>query len=273
MFLNNVIPSPALSAYVRLYRIMNFAFAATDTLPFKAYPPRIENCLQFFPKDAETIEYASGKKITGIKTALVGQHTMMNRRYVGKDFLNFQVEFQPGALSLLTGIPSLELTNHYYDAALILGSEVNIVNEKLFHATNDTAMIRVVEQYLLHLVKRSANKNHTVDAIAKKMLHQPGKHNIDWYAKQSCLCNRQFDRKFKERMGVSPKTFESIHRFDTSFRIKYNSPDTDWLSIALQSGFHDHQHLAKSYKNFTGFSPGDFFELEKKAPERFTGDI
>lgn len=273
MFLNDVIPCPALSAYVRLYRIMNFSFAATETLPFKAYPPRIENCLQFFPKDPEIIEYASGKKITGIKTALVGQHTMMNRRYVGNNFLNFQVEFQPGALSLLTGIPSLELTNHYYDAAQILGPGVCNVNEKLFHAADKTAMVHIVEQYLLQLVKNSVNKNHPVDAIAKMMLLQPGKHSIDWYAQQSCLCNRQFDRKFKERMGVSPKTFESIHRFDTSFRIKYNAPGTDWLSIALQSGFHDHQHLAKSYKNFTGYSPGDFFELEKKAPERYTGDV
>ncbi len=84
---------------------------------------------------------------------------------------------------------------------------------------------------------------------------------------------RQFERKFNEHMGVSPKLYARIIRFDYVFRLKNRHPEKDWLSIALECGYHDYQHLAKEYKEFTGCTPTEFFALDQKAPERFFGDV
>ena len=80
-----------------------------------------------------------------------------------------------------------------------------------------------------------------------------------------CIC--------KERKGINPKLFTRIIRLDKAFRLKNQYPDKDWLTIAIDCGYYDYQHLVKDYKEFTGFKPIECFALETKAPERFFGDV
>ena len=91
-------------------------------------------------------------------------------------------------------------------------------------------------------------------------------------AKESFLCNRQFERRFKERMGISPKLLSRIARTHKAFRIKYRHPKMDWLSVALLCGYHDYQHLAKEFQDFAGTSPNLYLLEDDQAPERLLGE-
>jgi transcriptional regulator GlxA family with amidase domain len=104
------------------------------------------------------------------------------------------------------------------------------------------------------------------------MFGQQEQYSLDGFLYASCLSHRQFDRLFKERVGIPPKQFLQIIRFDRAFRLKNRYPDMDWLSVAIACGYHDYQHLAKDYKEFTGYSPRQFFEIDNQAPERAFGD-
>ena len=273
MLLNNITPSAALADYIRQYVIVDFKFSHDALIPFKVYPPRPEHCLQFYPKDTETVKYTNTElSISGKRCALVGQHTIVNNRYVGKNFLLFQVIFQPGALYRLTGIPSVEFSNQYMDAEDVLGKGVELVNEQLFEASNYNDMVLQVEKFLLQLIKNLKKQQHAVDKIGKLMIYLKEPASIDWLAKEACLCHRQLDRKFSERVGISPKYFDRVIRFDRAFRMKNKFPAQDWLTIALQCGYYDYQHLAKDYKEFTGCTPALFFEIDNRAPERSFGE-
>lgn len=273
MLLNEIKPSPFLAEHIRLYRIIDFHFPKSVTVPFKVYPPRPEHCLQFYPKDTETVEYGSKSLVIANKKAtILGQHTVVNRRYIGREFLAFQVVFQPGALHRITGINSVELTNSYFDAEDILGSNTRLVNEQLYHAKNYLEMIRIVEEYLCRLVKRISINEHPVDIISKQMIGNNDGYTLDQFVKDAFLCHRQFDRKFLERVGISPKQYLRVIRFDKAFRMKNRFPDKDWLSIALHCHYYDYQHLVKDYKEFTGYTPNQFLEVENKAPERTFGE-
>ena len=57
MILNEIKPSPFLTDFIRLYRIIDFNFTSTITITPKLYSPRSENCLQFYPKDSETVKH------------------------------------------------------------------------------------------------------------------------------------------------------------------------------------------------------------------------
>lgn len=195
----------------------------------------------------------------------------MSNRYIGQKFITLQVVFQPGALYRLTGIPAQELTNQYLDADVILTKDVNLVEEQLAYARDYREMIQIVEQYLRTHIKKSRKEAHGVEAMGKLMIGNYS-NTLDWYSKQICLCHRQFDRMFKERMGINPKLFLRIIRFDKAFRMKNQYPDKDWLSIAIDCGYYDYQHLVKDYKEFTGFTPTEFYHIETKSPQRFFGD-
>ena len=90
---------------------------------------KTENCLSFFPKDPEKSGYGlDGLLMESPRSRIHGQHSIVTNRHVGRDFLVFQVVFQPGALFRLTGIPINELTNTILDAETVFSSEIKKVN-------------------------------------------------------------------------------------------------------------------------------------------------
>jgi AraC-like DNA-binding protein len=273
VLLNEIIPSSCLSEYIKTFRIIEFHFPDLTVIPFKAYPPRPEQCLQFMPKDPETVVYpVSGQTISGKKTIIMGLHTNVIHRYVARDFLGLQVIFQPGAFFMLTNISCNELVNVYIDAEDIFGTELQLVNEQLFHAKDYKEMILIVEIFLIRRIKKINDYKHRVDEVSRLMSFETDKFSVDKFLKAACLSHRQFDRKFKERVGLTPKYFLQMARFDKAFRMKNRFPLKNWLAVALHCGYYDYQHLVKDYKEFTGYTPPAFFAIDNKAPERLTGD-
>ncbi|MCG2615977.1 helix-turn-helix domain-containing protein [Terrimonas sp. NA20] len=275
MLLNHINPSPILAEYIRLYRIIDFFFEDHLSIPPKLYSPRPEHCLQFYPRDTESVMYPeSNITVSNKRATLVGQHTILQHRCVGKNFLSFQVVFQPTALFRLTGIPLNELTNVYMDAADIFGNGIHEVNERLFEAASYKEMVSIVETFLIRLsLKKNGHKAlEAIDHSINKMIAEEEHFGIDPFLKNSYLSHRQFDRLFKQRVGISPKQFLQVIRFDKAYRLKNKFPETDWLTVAVQCGYHDYQHLVKDYKTFTGHTPTRFFALDNNAPERLFGD-
>lgn len=273
MLLYDIRPSPQLDSLVRLYRVVDFTFGPDEDLPFKAYPPRAEHCLQFYPRDRETVRYdESGKQIGGLPVVLVGQHTTVTNRYVGRDFMVFQVVLQPGAIHHLTGLGADELTNVYMDARDLFGRALDDVNEQLYFARDIRSMVQVVERFLWSMASRISVHQRPALLVAQQMLRDE-EGTLDHYVSMSCLSHRQFNRVFMAQTGVSPKQFMRLVRFERSYVMKNRHPDMDWLAIAVQCGYHDHQHLSKDYKEFTGYSPGQFFAIEANAPERRFGEV
>ncbi len=272
MVLSEFSPSLPLTEFVRVYRVVHFVFDDITNIPFKPYPPRPEHCLSFYPRDTETVEYVnSGVKINKLKSVLIGQQSEVTNRYVGKDFLVFQVVFSPGGLYRLTGIPSSQLNNCYLDAESIF-KNIKEVNDRLNDAADFHSMVAVVESFLLTQVNRGIKEFHRLDQVSDLILKTNKVLSVEWLAKESCLSIRQYERKFMERMGVPPRYFSKIVRFENAFRMKNKEPGLDWLSIAIRSGYYDYQHLVKDYKEFTSQTPTNFHLLDNGSPERNFGE-
>ncbi|WP_080238712.1 helix-turn-helix domain-containing protein [Spirosoma rigui] len=278
------LPSPALRDYVRLLQIIGCEFPASfQTLPIKAYWPRAENCLSFFPKDPEKIEYGfDGKPVDSPRSRLYGQHSIATNRHVGRDFMVFQVQFQPGALFRLTGIPAAELTNTFVDAESVFSNELRLVNERLSYTKHYTDMIPIVENFLLYLINRAKHKQlRPIDRVCQFMGQHPtlvltdqsgtGWPGLDWLASQACLSQRQFYRQFMDRGGISPKLYSRIARFEHAMKLKNAQPTLDWLRVALELGYYDYQHLVRDFNQFTHMTPNAFLQLEGQSPERVFG--
>lgn len=274
MVLNEFFPSPFLKEFIRVYRVVQCSFTNNLSTPFKPYPPRPEHCLSFYPKDTETVEYSkNGTKIANLKSVLFGQQTEVTNRHVGNDFLLFQVVFKPGALYRLTKIPSNELTNCYIDATSIFScGDIDEVNERLADASSFRIMVPIVESFLTKQLHRNQLEAHRLDNITNLILHTADNVSIEWLAKEACLSLRQFERKFIERMGVTPIYFNKVVRFENAFRMKNKYPTLDWLTIAIHCGFYDYQHLVKNYREFTLQTPTEFHLLDLASPERKFGE-
>ncbi|WP_232064707.1 helix-turn-helix domain-containing protein [Rhodocytophaga rosea] len=266
------LPSPGLREYVRQFQIVGFEFKESETVPWKPYWPRPETCLSFYPRKTEIIESADGnKEVLSSRAIIRGQYHSITNRQPNKNFVLFQVVFQPGALFRLTGIPVDLFTDKYIDAESVFQPEIGRVNERLSSTDNHMEMIWIVETFLYALVNQVKYDVKPVDKVSHYLLQNPNKLSFDWLADEACLSRKQFYRKFVERMGVSPKAYTRIIRFDQAVKIKNANPELDWLSISLQAGYYDYQHMVKDFKEFTSLTPTEFYLMDSHAPERKFG--
>ncbi len=272
MLLKDFIPAPDVQQFVQLYRIVHLRFEAGQPIPPKAYPPRPEHCLAFYPFDTETVLFdQQGTMQQHLPVVLYGQLSEVTHRIIGHNFLVFQIIFYPGALYNLTGMPASEICNQYLPAQHFFSIDVLQVNEQLREADSYASMLDIANDFVRQLIRRQRRSLLPVDDACRWLLQQNGLVSVDALANAACLSSRQLERCFAERTGINPKTYERIIRFDKAFRLRNSKPQYSWLRIALESHFHDYQHLAKAYKTFTGLSPNAFHAIENNAPERQFG--
>lgn len=71
------------------------------------------------------------------------------------------------------------------------------------------------------------------------------------------LSIRQLERLFKKIVGLTPKFYCRIVRFNYIFEVIKEQKDS-WIRTALQSGFFDQSHFIKNFKEFTGEEPSNY---------------
>jgi len=88
-------------------------------------------------------------------------------------------------------------------------------------------------------------------------------------ASRACLSIRQFERVFKQRIGLPPKHFSRLVRFAHAWTIKEQQPDISWTKIAYECGYFDQMHLIRDFQEFAGVNPSSI-ELEiSNSPAKF----
>jgi len=268
MIFKSISPSPALQEFVRNYTLLQLKFKPGEPVPFKYRPPKPEQGIVFYIKGCVNLQntFTDSQQIPS--TVSVFTHQTERKIFqVSPEFFMFTVFLRPGILHRLTGVPSMELNQDYHDAELFFGSEVREVTEQLCSATAFSSMVNIVEHFLL-LKFSQAKSSSRVDDIANCLLADPTGFSLDEIAKQACLSTKQFYRRFVERIGLSPKLFSRMTRFNLAYHYKIAHPGTTWSSVAQEFCYTDYHHLEKECKEFTGLTPNDWVKQSQASPER-----
>lgn len=192
----------------------------------------------------------------------------MTQRQGGHDFSVYQIEFQPGALYRLTGLPAERMTDCYLDAEAVFPVGFRSMVDAIEDAEDPDTMVRLAESWLLTQSPRQAPS--PCIWIAHHLMRGTTA-SLDALAAQAATETRQLRRMFAREMGLGPKLFGRIARFDRAVRLHNRQRADDWLTIAIDAGYYDHQHMARDFRDFTGLSPTRFAALEHNAPQRSFG--
>jgi AraC-like DNA-binding protein len=70
---------------------------------------------------------------------------------------------------------------------------------------------------------------------------------------------RHLSTRFREQVGVPPKLFARILRFQKAVRLIDTMPS--WATIAAEAGYYDQAHLVRDFRQFAGAAPTEFMHL------------
>lgn len=270
MIYKRIKPQSALQDFVKEHMLLHFEYDHTKPIMVKPFPPIPEHGIEFFPKGLVTsFNYNTGVLKEEPRNAIFGQQvSRINFTMPAEDYIMIRVIFKPGGLYRLLGIPLTSFTDIKTDAECVINREIQFVNEQLAETQDYQTMIEIVEKYLLVKIRKLKTCLHPVDKAGELILADPTRFSLDWLSNQSCLSPRQFQRKFKERMGVGPKLLSRIARFHGAFLYKETNPHADWLTVAVRFGYTDFHHLFKDFGEFAQATPNILLKQYAQSPEK-----
>ena len=82
------------------------------------------------------------------------------------------------------------------------------------------------------------------------------------------MSERRFVEVFTSEVGLKPKLFSRIQRFQRALARIPGNPGTDWGNLALDCGYFDQAHFINDFREFSGLSPGDYVRLLRELRQR-----
>lgn len=133
----------------------------------------------------------------------------------------------------------------------------------MFDAWTLSARIQAAEQTLLKLLNPGCADAAVLNAV-HHLLKTSGRARIAETAAALALSPRQLERRFDAVMGVSPKTFASLARYQLLWQEMVTSPRFNPLDAVDKFGYTDQAHLLHDFRSRHLMSPREALQLARR---------
>jgi AraC-like DNA-binding protein len=224
-----------------------------------------QNELRFY--DAERPENCS--RFSG--AVVSGAHGRGFTVDAAKAVLMMGVHFKPGGAFPFLGLPVGELAGTHIDLETIWGPPARRLRERLCEATTSAERFQLVEEALLNRMPADVEQHYAVSAALEMFGTNQARPTVSEAAKYLGLSQRRFIQVFKAEVGLTPKLFSRIQRFQQTRTLIQQNPLRNWADLALDSGYFDQSHLIREFVEFSGQTPtkysGQLYPIHTRASD------
>ncbi|HEY7415628.1 MAG TPA: AraC family transcriptional regulator [Ktedonobacteraceae bacterium] len=162
------------------------------------------------------------------------------------------VAFKPGGAAPFLPFPAAELQNRHVSLETLWGAPTLELRDRLLAVDTPQARFSILEQWLLTRAKRPLLWRPTL-TFALAELHPI--QTISEVVEQTGLSSRRFIQLFHEAVGLTPKQFARVKRFQEVLRLVEKGKQIVWAELALSCGYYDQAHLIHEFQEFCGLTP------------------
>ncbi len=171
------------------------------------------------------------------------------------------ISFKKGRSAPFFPFPMEEIRDSVVDADLIWGSDFGDLRESLLDEKDIDQRFLMVEGFLLSKFRSKLNLDPCVAFALGEMIERPDQTNIATMNAKIGYSQKHFGAMFKKQIGVTPKSFLKIMRFQKAVRTIDAATEIDWTTIAHDCGFYDQAHFINDFKQFSGFTPEQYSKI------------
>lgn len=166
------------------------------------------------------------------------------------------VHFHPGGAFPFFNLPLTELQNQIVPLETLWGPSAVDLRDSLIAASPETRFQLLESALRLRSLSHAPCKNPV--AAALRQLNQAPNTKIATIAQALGWSERHFTRIFREQVGLSPKLYGRIRRFQSVLRrIPGNTP-IPWADLAATCGYFDQAHLVHDFHELAGVTPTEY---------------
>ena len=218
-----------------------------------------------FQENAESFIFDSATRLPQLFVHGLG--TSYRTKTATGGYCNLGVYFQPHGLKAVLGIDAGDLTDRYVDLDMIMVSDLT---EQLLTTVKIMERIELITSFLIRQLTSRAvrNKEKAGYAVKRIMAGYPStpRHSL---CDELNLSERSLERLFKSHIGVSPRLFHRISRFQKALNGLQSGSQQSLTSLAYLYGYADQSHFIREFRQFAGGSPGQVLSRTDGALSNF----
>ena len=175
----------------------------------------------------------------------------------GANFRTLRVVFEPTGFFRLFHISPAEIRNFAHDGVDVLGAGASDLQARLWGMRCPEQMAEVVEQRL-RTWRANALPKSGIQLAAERLLYSRGRTDLAAVASSLGLSASSWRRHFSTEIGVTPKRYFRMLRFEHAVGLKLKFPDWSWTQVCLESGYYDQAHFIADCQAIARGTPSRF---------------
>ena len=168
------------------------------------------------------------------------------------------VHFKPGGAFPFLGPAADELLDTHVSLQDIWGCGALEIRERVSAERTAARRFQILQDALLSRLVRRSERHPAVLSALDYFRRDSSRAVVGKLARDLGLSNRRFIDVFNFEVGVKPKLFVRIRRFQRVLQQVNHLPLVDWAQLALEQGYFDQSHLIRDFVAFSGISPADY---------------
>src|SRR5829696_1056954 len=178
------------------------------------------------------------------------------------------VHFKPGGAFPFLGLPAGDLADTHVDLETLWGPSAGRLRERLCEARTSAERFQLLQAALLSRLCHGVEQHYAVSAALGMFGKNQAGPTVREAAKHLGLSQRRFIQVFKAEVGMTPKLFSRIQRFQQTRTFIQHHPSINWAELAVDLGYFDQSHFIREFLEFSGLSPTDYMNRHERFVER-----
>ncbi|MEZ0611865.1 helix-turn-helix domain-containing protein [Fibrella sp. WM1] len=256
MIPQRIAPSAALRSFVKEWLVLETIDPAAPAQSFSFFADGFPGLV--FQQSARAGVMLANKTDTLASLFVYGQPVKPVQITTEGPFRLIVGLLHPQAIRPLLAVRANELTDTCYDLSVLPTHHIESLQDQLWYRTAAEQISRL-SAYLLQLARTTAfGADPALDYALGRIRMTNGLTQLPALQQYLNISERTFERRFEQYVGISPRLFSRICRFQSALSQLESRSYGKLSDIAFDNGYADQSHFIRSFKEFTGSTPLQF---------------
>jgi AraC-like DNA-binding protein len=170
--------------------------------------------------------------------------------------------FKAGGAFPFFDLPFSELHNEHVSLDVLWGRAAIRLRDRLLEEPTPEAKLQRFEQLLLEQLYRPMERHRAVNYALLRLGAERAP--VAELSDEIGISSRRLVDVFTQQVGLTPKLFARVQRFQNVIQNLPPEQDVDWVDVALGCGYYDQAHFIHDFRSFSGLSPSTYLKYRTR---------